>query len=76
MFSVLENSYHKRVYTFYSQRCKQLEDEAIENVWMTHSHLDHIIDIAYILDNYFNLRKHHLISLDVQIQLKRLKKTS
>jgi len=32
----------------------------IENVWMTHSHLDHIIDIAYILDNYFNLRKKRL----------------
>ena len=29
----------------------------IQNIWMTHSHLDHIIDIAYILDNYFNLRK-------------------
>jgi len=28
----------------------------IENIWLTHSHLDHIVDIAYILDNYFNLR--------------------
>jgi len=28
----------------------------IENVWLTHSHLDHIADIAYILDNYFSLR--------------------
>ena len=29
----------------------------IENIWVTHSHLDHIADIAYILDNYFSLRK-------------------
>ncbi len=28
----------------------------IENIWLTHSHLDHIADIAYILDNYFPLR--------------------
>jgi len=28
----------------------------IENIWLTHSHLDHISDIAYILDTYFNLR--------------------
>ena len=25
----------------------------IENIWLTHSHLDHICDIAYILDNYY-----------------------
>ena len=29
----------------------------LENIWISHSHLDHIVDIAYILDNYFNLRK-------------------
>lgn len=29
----------------------------IENIWVTHAHLDHISDIAYILDNYFNLRR-------------------
>lgn len=28
----------------------------IENIWLTHSHLDHIADIAYILDNYFSQR--------------------
>jgi HD-GYP domain-containing protein (c-di-GMP phosphodiesterase class II)/phosphoribosyl 1,2-cyclic phosphodiesterase len=28
----------------------------IENIWITHSHLDHIADIAYILDNFFSLR--------------------
>ena len=25
----------------------------IENIWISHSHLDHICDIAYIIDNYF-----------------------
>ncbi len=25
----------------------------IEAVWITHSHLDHILDIAYVLDSYF-----------------------
>ena len=25
----------------------------IENIWITHSHLDHISDIAYIIDNYY-----------------------
>jgi ribonuclease BN (tRNA processing enzyme) len=35
-----------------------LEDSCafIENIWLTHSHLDHITDIAYILDNYYALR--------------------
>lgn len=35
-----------------------LEESSIEidNIWLTHSHLDHISDIAYILDNYFALR--------------------
>ena len=37
-----------------------IESTEIENIWMTHSHLDHIVDIAYILDNYFNLRKKSL----------------
>ncbi len=38
---------------------KPLEENTakIENIWLTHSHLDHICDIAYILDNYFSLRK-------------------
>ena len=25
----------------------------IENIWITHSHLDHISDIAYLIDNYY-----------------------
>ena len=32
----------------------------IEHIWLTHSHLDHIVDIAYILDNYFIQRKKKL----------------
>lgn len=36
------------------------ESVKIENIWLTHSHLDHISDIAYILDNYFSLRKKSL----------------
>ena len=42
----------------------------IQNVWITHSHLDHIVDIAYILDNYFNMRKKSLniIGLPATIQ--------
>jgi len=33
------------------------EDAAhIDTIWLTHSHLDHIVDIAYILDSYFTLR--------------------
>ena len=29
----------------------------IESIWLSHSHLDHIIDIAYIMDSYFVSRK-------------------
>lgn len=29
----------------------------IENIWLTHSHLDHILDIAHIIDNYFTYYK-------------------
>lgn len=29
----------------------------IESIWLSHSHLDHIVDIAYILDSYFGARK-------------------
>lgn len=32
-----------------------LQDKSamLQNIWITHSHLDHIADIAYILDNYY-----------------------
>jgi len=33
----------------------------IETIWLTHSHLDHILDIAYILDSYFSERKRPLV---------------
>ena len=32
------------------------ESVKIENIWITHSHLDHITDIAYIIDNFYSLR--------------------
>jgi len=28
----------------------------VEAIWISHSHLDHIVDIAYILDSYFDQR--------------------
>ena len=37
---------------------RSLDENAanIDTIWLTHSHLDHIVDIAYILDSYFTLR--------------------
>jgi len=32
------------------------ESVHLETVWLTHSHLDHISDIAFILDNFFSQR--------------------
>ncbi len=29
----------------------------IDTIWLTHSHLDHISDIAYIMDSYFSKRR-------------------
>ena len=29
---------------------------ALETVWITHSHLDHIVDLAFIVDEYFDKR--------------------
>jgi len=42
----------------------------IENIYLTHSHLDHICDIAYIIDNYFCLRNKtlNIIGLSQTIQ--------
>ncbi|MEA3373471.1 MAG: MBL fold metallo-hydrolase [Campylobacterota bacterium] len=34
-------------------RSLKADSAQIEAIWLTHSHLDHIIDIAYILDSYF-----------------------
>jgi len=46
----------------------------IENIWLTHSHLDHIVDIAYILDNYFGLRKKTLNIMGLPETIEALKK--
>jgi len=46
----------------------------IENIWLTHSHLDHIHDIAYILDNYFALRKKSLNIFGLPATIQALKK--
>ena len=45
----------------------------IENIWLTHSHLDHIADIAYILDNYFSLRSKTLNIIALPETIKVLK---
>ena len=52
-----------------------LEEESaqIENLWITHSHLDHISDIAHILDNYFSLRKKSLTILGLPETLQAIK---
>ena len=45
----------------------------IENIWLTHSHLDHIADIAYIIDNYFSLRNKTLNIMALPQTIKALK---
>ncbi len=45
----------------------------IESVWLSHSHLDHIIDIAYILDSYFAARKKPLKILGLKETLLSIK---
>lgn len=53
-----------------------LDEESIhiENIWLTHSHLDHISDIAYMLDNYFSLRTKTLNIMGLPDTIKALKK--
>ncbi len=45
----------------------------VENIWLTHSHLDHISDIAYILDNYFPHRTKTLNIIGLPNTLKTIK---
>ncbi len=45
----------------------------IENIWLTHSHLDHICDIAYIIDNYFVQRKNSLNIIGLKQTIKAVK---
>ena len=40
----------------------------IETIWLTHSHLDHIVDIAFVLDTYYAQRK-------VPLKIRALKET-
>ncbi|WP_428738359.1 MBL fold metallo-hydrolase [Sulfurimonas sp.] len=46
----------------------------IQNIWLTHSHLDHIVDIAYIIDNYFEQRDRTLNIYGTKATLQALKK--
>jgi len=46
----------------------------IETIWLTHSHLDHIADIAYILDNYYEERTKPLKIFALEETLEALKK--
>ncbi len=46
----------------------------IENVWLTHSHLDHISDLAFILDNYHDKRTKTLKIHGLKSTLEGLKK--
>jgi HD-GYP domain-containing protein (c-di-GMP phosphodiesterase class II)/phosphoribosyl 1,2-cyclic phosphodiesterase len=45
----------------------------IENIWLTHSHLDHIVDIAYVIENYFSLRKKTLNIIGLPETIKAVK---
>lgn len=50
------------------------KNASIEKIWITHSHLDHIIDIAYILDLYYEQRKTPLILCGLPQTLKTIEK--
>ena len=50
-----------------------IECTDLENIWITHSHLDHIVDIASIIDNYFNLRNKPLNLLGLPETLNAIK---
>jgi len=46
----------------------------IENIWLTHSHLDHISDIAFMLDNYFAMRNKTLNIIGLPQTISAIKK--
>lgn len=46
----------------------------VENIWITHAHLDHIVDIASVIDNYFGLRKKPLTILGLPATLEAIQK--
>jgi cAMP phosphodiesterase len=45
----------------------------IDTIWLTQSHLDHIVDIAYILDSYFTLRTKPLKLMGLPATLEAIK---
>ncbi len=46
----------------------------VKNIWLTHQHLDHIVDIAYIIDNYFGIRKNTINILGTKGTIDAIKK--
>ncbi len=50
------------------------ESAEIQNIWLTHSHLDHISDIASILDNYYSMRETTLNIMALPATINALKK--
>lgn len=52
-----------------------LEEDSlhVENIYLTHSHLDHISDIAYIIDNYFTQREKTLNIIGLPQTIKAMK---
>lgn len=46
----------------------------IETIWLTHSHLDHISDIAYTIDNFYEKREKTLVLKGLPQTLKSIKK--
>ena len=46
----------------------------LENIWITHAHLDHIVDIASLIDNYFSLRAKPLTLLGLPKTLQAIQK--
>ena len=55
---------------------RSLDEDAahIDTIWLTHSHLDHIVDIAYILDSYFTLRTKSLKLMGLPATLEAIQK--
>ena len=45
----------------------------IEYIWLTHSHLDHIVDIAFMLDRYYGIRRKTLNIIALPTTIKAIK---
>ena len=46
----------------------------LQNIWITHAHLDHIVDIAPMIDNYYSQRNQTLNILGLPNTLKSIQK--